>query len=148
MVDKHLQFVEQAQAQRPEIAAELAELGELYQRKLWHQLTLKLEELIEQEPFLRGGFIIALYQNFITGFAHKINLLKLAFFAVAVSKQMQDPQVRARERAGTRSRLSTPARERPAARHTVGPLPPPPPAPTVTSSVPPESCETWTHPSM
>lgn len=34
-----------------------------------------------------------LYQNFVAGFAHKINLLKLAFFAVAVSKQMAKPQV-------------------------------------------------------
>lgn len=36
---------------------------------------------------------MTLYQNFVAGFAHKINLLKLAFFAVAVSKQMAKPQV-------------------------------------------------------
>lgn len=35
-----------------------------------------------------------LYQNFVAGFAHKINLLKLAFFAVAVGKQMGSPEVR------------------------------------------------------
>ncbi len=39
---------------------------------------------------------MTLYQNFVAGFAHKINLLKLAFFAVAVSKQMAKPQVGSR----------------------------------------------------
>lgn len=32
-------------------------------------------------------------QNFLAGFAHKINLLKLAGFAAAVGKQMADPEV-------------------------------------------------------
>lgn len=47
-------------------------------------------------PFacLQGGFLVQLYQNFVAGFAHKINLLKLAFFAVAVGKQMGSPEVR------------------------------------------------------
>jgi len=39
---------------------------------------------------------VPLYQNFVAGFAHKINLLKLAFFAVAVGKQMASPEVRSR----------------------------------------------------
>lgn len=43
---------------------------------------------------LQGGFLVQLYQNFVAGFAHKINLLKLAFFAVAVGKQMASPEVR------------------------------------------------------
>lgn len=88
-----MQFIERAAGQRPEISAQLAELGALYTQKLWHQLTERLEGLIEEEPFQRGGFLVELYQSFIAGFAHKINLLKLAFFAVAVGKQMQNPQV-------------------------------------------------------
>ncbi|GAB4817025.1 hypothetical protein N2152v2_004071 [Parachlorella kessleri] len=91
-MDRYQQCIETAAGQRPEIAAQLAELGELYQKKLWHQLTVKLESYIELESFQRGGFLISLYQNFIAGFAHKINLLKLAVFASQVSKQIQDPQ--------------------------------------------------------
>lgn len=73
-------------------------------RKLWHQLTVKLEDCIESEAFQRGGFLIQLYQNFIAGFAHKINLLKLAVFAATVSRQIQNPQVRraGRGRGGAR----------------------------------------------
>ena len=87
------QFIESAAGQRPEIAAQLAELGELYHKKLWHQLTVALERDIELEGFQRGGFLVQLYQNFIAGFAHKINLLKLAVFASQVSKQIANPQV-------------------------------------------------------
>jgi 26S proteasome regulatory subunit N9 len=91
-MDKQLQFISASQEKRPDIVAELQELGELYSRKLWHQLTVKLEQLIEDDRVQRDGFLIALYQNFIAGFAHKINLLNLSFFAVTVAKQMP-PQV-------------------------------------------------------
>ncbi|KAL4425759.1 hypothetical protein ABPG75_009775 [Micractinium tetrahymenae] len=92
MADRYQAWIEGAAAEQPQLAAALAELGELYHKKLWHQLTVKLEQHIESPEFPEGGFLVALYQNFVAGFAHKINLLKLAFFAVAVSKQMAMPQ--------------------------------------------------------
>lgn len=94
MADRYQAWIEGAAAERPQLAAALAELGELYHRKLWHQLTVQLEQYIEQPEFQEGGFLVALYQNFVAGFAHKVNLLKLAFFAVAVGKQMASPEVR------------------------------------------------------
>lgn len=93
MADRQVQWIEAAAGRKPHLAPQLAELGELYHRKLWHQLTSKLETLIEEPTFQADGFLIDLYQNFISSFAHKINLLKLSFFAVAVSKQMKTPQV-------------------------------------------------------
>lgn len=93
MADRYQAWIEGAAAERPQLAAALAELGELYHRKLWHQLTVKLEGFLEQPGFQEGGFLVQLYQNFVAGFAHKINLLKLAFFAVAVGKQMATPEV-------------------------------------------------------
>ena len=95
MADRYQAWIEGAAAERPQLAAPLAELGELYHKKLWHQLTVKLEQLIQQPEFQEGAFMVALYQNFVSGFAHKINLLKLAFFAVAVGKQMATPEVSA-----------------------------------------------------
>ncbi|EFN57715.1 hypothetical protein CHLNCDRAFT_21334 [Chlorella variabilis] len=92
MADRYQAWIEGAAAERPQLAAALAELGELYHRKLWHQLTVQLEQYIEQPEFQEGGFLVALYQNFVAGFAHKVNLLKLAFFAVAVGKQMASPE--------------------------------------------------------
>lgn len=92
MADRYQAWIEGAAAERPQLAAALAELGELYHKKLWHQLTAKLEQHIESPEFQQGGFLVSLYQNFVSGFAHKINLLKLAFLAVAVSKQMAKPE--------------------------------------------------------
>ncbi|PSC67973.1 26S proteasome non-ATPase regulatory subunit 13-like protein B, partial [Micractinium conductrix] len=92
MADRYQAWIEGAAAERPQLAAALAELGELYHRKLWHQLTVKLEQYIESPEFQEGGFLVALYKNFVAGFAHKINLLKLAFVAVAAGKQMARPE--------------------------------------------------------
>ena len=92
MADKYMVWIESTAGNRPQHAAVLAEFGELYSKKLWHQLTLRLEAAIADPAFAADGFLIDLYGNFISGFAHKINLLKLAFFAVAASKQMASPQ--------------------------------------------------------
>lgn len=93
MADRYQAWVEGAAAERPQLAAPLAELGELYHKKLWHQLSVRLEGLLDDPAFAQGGFLVQLYQNFVAGFAHKVNLLKLAFLAVAVSKQMPSPEV-------------------------------------------------------
>jgi hypothetical protein len=62
MMDKHLAWLESAQIQRPGTAAELSELGELYDRKLWHPLTLKLNEVLGKPSFQQGGFLLELYR--------------------------------------------------------------------------------------
>jgi 26S proteasome regulatory subunit N9 len=84
-------FLEALQAKQPEIAADVAELASLYQRKLWHQLTVKLEECFKKADFNKGDLPMRLYESFISDFASKINLLKLAQFAVHVSQQQRDP---------------------------------------------------------
>lgn len=47
MADRYQAWIEGAAAERPQLAAALAELGELYHKKLWHQLSVKLEQYIE-----------------------------------------------------------------------------------------------------
>lgn len=64
----------------------------MYQRKLWHQLTLKVEECFSKSEFNQGDLPLQLYDNFINDFGHKINLLKLSQFAVHVAKHMKDPE--------------------------------------------------------
>lgn len=62
MMDKMLAWLEEAQIQRPTIAAELSELGELYDRKLWHQLTIKLDSCFKLPAFQDDDFPIQLYR--------------------------------------------------------------------------------------
>lgn len=82
-----LKYLETQRAAQPELAEWYNALADLYERKLWHQLTLKLEQFVALAVFQAGDALIQLYHNFITDFETKINLLKLAHFAVIVSRQ-------------------------------------------------------------
>ncbi len=55
---------------------------DLYHKKLWHELTVELEKVINAKD--HAG--LSLFTNFIQGFADKINPLSLALFAVASIK--------------------------------------------------------------
>eukprot|EP00955_Chlamydomonas_euryale_P029147 307073-Chlamydomonas_euryale.AAC.4 len=83
---KAIDFLEGLQSQHPDIAGDVAEMAGFYQRKLWHQLTLKIEACFGSPGFNRGDLPVQLFQHFISDFAQKINLLKLAHFAVHASK--------------------------------------------------------------
>lgn len=96
MMDRNEQFLAQIAAERPELVEDVDALSTLYRKKLWHELSVKLEELVQTERFQRDGILLSLYQNFIASFSSHINLLKLASFAVAAAKQIQNPEVRAR----------------------------------------------------
>lgn len=87
-----MQFLESSQAKFPEQAQLLSDSASLYNRKLWHQLTDKIEGALQQPAFLENGFLIPLYDNFVAVFAHRINLLRLAHIAVTVSQQYKEPQ--------------------------------------------------------
>ncbi|KAL1830502.1 hypothetical protein ACET3Z_000153 [Daucus carota] len=87
-----LQYLETLRNSHPELTDWSNTLADLYQRKLWHQLTLKLEQFISHASFQTGDALIQLYHNFITDFETKINLLKLAHFAVIVSRQYSEKE--------------------------------------------------------
>nr|KYP54434.1 26S proteasome non-ATPase regulatory subunit 13 [Cajanus cajan] len=113
-----LQYLESLRNAHPELADWYNSLADLYQKKLWHQLTLKLEQFVALAVFqvvigtgkkmgtflamIASGFrvgsedagdaLIQLYHNFITDFETKINLLKLAHFAVIVSRQYSEKE--------------------------------------------------------
>ncbi|CAA2972504.1 26S proteasome non-ATPase regulatory subunit 13 homolog A-like [Olea europaea var. sylvestris] len=87
-----LQYLDTLRNTHPELSEWYNTLADLYQRKLWHQLTLKLEQFVALAVFQAGDALIQLYHNFITEFETKINLLKLAHFAVIVSRQYSEKE--------------------------------------------------------
>jgi 26S proteasome regulatory subunit N9 len=87
-----LQYLETQRAAQPELAEWYASMADLYQRKLWHQLTQKLDQFVALAVFQAGDTLVQLYHNFIQDFETKINLLKLAHFAVIVSKQYPEKE--------------------------------------------------------
>ncbi|KAK0543718.1 26S proteasome regulatory subunit [Tilletia horrida] len=70
----------------------------LRSKKLWYQLTLSLEELIArpeaQEAKLadKRPLLVALYDEFVAGFAAKLSPLRWVGIAVNVARQYQDPK--------------------------------------------------------
>lgn len=87
-----LQYLDSLRNAQPELSDWYSNLADLYQRKLWHQLTLKLEEFVSLSVFQAGDALIQFYHNFITDFETKINLLKLAHFTVIVSRQYSEKE--------------------------------------------------------
>ncbi|XP_030454203.1 26S proteasome non-ATPase regulatory subunit 13 homolog B-like [Syzygium oleosum] len=88
-----LQYLESQRSAYPELAEWYNALEDLYQKKLWHQLTLKLEQFVSHAAASQtGDMLIQLYHNFITDFETKINLLKLAHFATIVSRQYKEKE--------------------------------------------------------
>ncbi|CAG4967687.1 26S proteasome non-ATPase regulatory subunit 13 [Colias croceus] len=83
-------YLSKKQAAEPDLAADWAKLEELYNKKLWHQLTLKLQDLVLHPSLQSGDNLIQLYSNFITTFENKINPLSLVEIIVHVVKQYTD----------------------------------------------------------
>uniref|UniRef100_A0AAY5EAH3 26S proteasome non-ATPase regulatory subunit 13 n=1 Tax=Electrophorus electricus TaxID=8005 RepID=A0AAY5EAH3_ELEEL len=79
---------QQSKSAAPETAAQWHKLEDLYSRKLWHQLTLKLTDFVQEPFFSKGDAIIQLYDNFISDFEHRINPLSLVEIILHVVRQM------------------------------------------------------------
>lgn len=91
MIDQYGAWLEASCSQNPKVEEKLGKCRSLYSQKLWHELTDLIEEQISDQEFVKFCPLVDLYNNFIQGFASKINPLKLALFAVAASKEMVDP---------------------------------------------------------
>lgn len=88
-----LEYLESQKKAQPELEEWYNALADLYEKKLWHQLTLKLEQFVALAVVQAGDALVQLYHNFISDFETKINLLKLAHFAVIVSRQYSEKDV-------------------------------------------------------
>ncbi|KAJ0183029.1 hypothetical protein K1T71_001005 [Dendrolimus kikuchii] len=80
-------FLTKKQSADPELAADWSKLEELYNKKLWHQLTLKVQELVTHSSLQKGDNLIQLYNNFLTTFENKINPLSLVEIVAHIVKQ-------------------------------------------------------------
>lgn len=84
-----VQYLQQQQQAKPEHAQWFATFEELYTKKLWHQLSTKIFEYIEQAPGNKD--LLSLHQNFVVDFEMKMNPLLLIDFASKVASQINNP---------------------------------------------------------
>ncbi|KAK5638676.1 hypothetical protein RI129_012971 [Pyrocoelia pectoralis] len=70
-----------------DLATEWTHIEELHNKKLWHQLTLKLLIFVKNPSLQKGDNLIQLYNNFISTFENKINPLSLVEIIAVVIEQ-------------------------------------------------------------
>lgn len=85
-------LAEQQRKSTGELAQEWNTIEELYNKKLWHQLTLRIQQIVTNPLLAQGDGLIKLYQNFISDFEHRISPYALADIATHVVKQIKDPK--------------------------------------------------------
>ncbi|UYV71583.1 PSMD13 [Cordylochernes scorpioides] len=73
-----------------DVASEWAELEALYNKRLWHQLTLKIQNFVKSPHLQNETALVELYENFIGDFENKINPLALVEIITHVNKQISD----------------------------------------------------------
>lgn len=84
-----ISYLQRQQMARTEHAQWFAIFEELYTKKLWHQLSTKIFEYIDQAPGNKD--LLGLHQNFVTDFEMKMNPLLLVDFASRVVSQINNP---------------------------------------------------------
>ncbi|KAK9876045.1 hypothetical protein WA026_011155 [Henosepilachna vigintioctopunctata] len=87
------EFLTRKQKESPkDLATEWAEIEELHNKKLWHQLTLKLLKFIKKPELQQGDNLLQLYNNFIHTFENKINPLSLVEIVAISIEQFKNAQ--------------------------------------------------------
>ncbi|OWF44717.1 26S proteasome non-ATPase regulatory subunit 13 [Mizuhopecten yessoensis] len=85
-------LAEQQRKTTGDLATDWGQLEEFYNKKLWHQLTLKLLEFVKNPIFTKGDGLIRMYENFLADFEHRINPLALVELVIYVVRQITDPK--------------------------------------------------------
>ncbi|KAK6194798.1 hypothetical protein SNE40_000353 [Patella caerulea] len=81
---------EQQRKSSGDLATEWGKIEELYNKKLWHQLTLQLLTFVKNPVFSKGDGLVKMYENFISDFEHRINQQALMQLGVCIVKQIAD----------------------------------------------------------
>ncbi|KAF6003955.1 26S proteasome non-ATPase regulatory subunit 13 [Cyanidiococcus yangmingshanensis] len=78
-------YIEQRAASEPEL---YAQVSDLYQKRLWHQLTQHIVALIEhwQEGGVQSELALSFYHSFLRDFETRLNPLSLAQIVVGLSR--------------------------------------------------------------
>ncbi|CAH8638106.1 unnamed protein product [Dicrocoelium dendriticum] len=89
-----LEYLERKANESAEFQQDWSEMKDLYVRKLWHQLTMKLQACLNIPNFKAQTDLVELNQVFLNDFKTRINPLALVELCVPISEQIvtHDPQ--------------------------------------------------------
>lgn len=72
------------------LAEQWSQLHQLYEKRLWHELTEELLKFIKNEHFKTNGGLIELYEQFLSDFEHRINPLSLVELILVIAEELTD----------------------------------------------------------
>ncbi|KAG9403846.1 26S proteasome non-ATPase regulatory subunit 13 [Aphanomyces cochlioides] len=87
-----MDFLSKEQAKYPTLAAAYARFGELFSRKLYHELTVEILAFVKDESTAHGTNWYDLFAQFISTFQDKINQLSLITICGNIAQRFADPQ--------------------------------------------------------
>lgn len=90
-----MEFLAERKQLGDEFAGDWTEMEELYVKKLWHQLTLKVLAFV-YKPEITGNpkhklLLTQMYEQFIHDFEHRINQLQLVEICLPVARAYKEP---------------------------------------------------------
>jgi len=85
-----LDFLESGKSAHPDLQEQYAQFADLYRKKLYHQITLKIEEFVKQPQVQPDEELVQFYNKFIKDFEVKLNPLSLVRICVTISKTFKD----------------------------------------------------------
>eukprot|EP01080_Neovahlkampfia_damariscottae_P001219 gene1219-11309_t len=80
-------FLKSLKTESPKNSSLIEEIEQLYEQKLWHNITDKVELLV---PQLEDKLCVEFYEKFISEFESKLNLLRLSKIVIKISEKMKD----------------------------------------------------------
>ena len=72
------------------LAEKWVRLHELYDKRLWHELTEELLKFVKEEHFKKNGGLMDLYEHFLSDFEHRINPLSLVELILVIAEEITD----------------------------------------------------------
>jgi len=72
------------------LAEQWVQLHQLYDKRLWHELTEELLKFVKIEHFKKNGGLMDLYEHFLSDFEHRINPLSLVELILIIAEEITD----------------------------------------------------------
>lgn len=85
-----MDFVEVQMQRYPELCASYEEMGTLFSRKLWHELTDVLENFLKDNSNKREDNFYELYTEFISKFENRLSPIRFAYLVGLIGASFED----------------------------------------------------------
>ncbi|XP_065056125.1 26S proteasome non-ATPase regulatory subunit 13-like [Rhopilema esculentum] len=86
------EFLVSKQQSDPEHSEQWGRFQQLYDKRLWHELTIEITEFLKEDFFKQNGGLVEIYEKFIKDFEHRLNPLSLTEMILIVAQELKDPE--------------------------------------------------------